>query len=136
MSKLKEEGLASTTHHDEIDIESQNQIQDHLVLILEIMKTDKRHPRYKELVKRLPLGYQNKYHYVRAHHIFSWFLLLRVYEFVFKNFYLFNFLWGNYRKNTSVTVYANKRRHFGAKKILWKKIVHKLVVTEFVKTCD
>lgn len=71
MSKLKEEGLASTTHHDEIDIESQNQIQDHLVLILEIMKTDKRHPRYKELVRRLPLEYQNKYHYVRAHHIFS-----------------------------------------------------------------
>ena len=74
MSKLKEEGLASTKHHDEIDIESQNEIQDLLVLILEIMKTDKRHPRYTELVKRLPSEYQMKYHYVRAHHMFSWIL--------------------------------------------------------------
>ena len=124
MSKLKEEGFASTKHHDEIDIESQNQIQDLLVLTLEIMKTDKRHPRYKELVKRLPSEYQMKYHYVRARHMFSWILQLRVYELVliFKKKYSFTFLWGNYGKKCFVNVYANKQRHFAVLKKKAKKI--------------
>ena len=64
MKKLQEEGHGSTRHHDEIDEESLDVIENNLVIVQELMGTDKRSPEYQELLKKLPTKYQNKYHYL------------------------------------------------------------------------
>ena len=53
-----------TTHHDEIPGESIEIIQKHMVLLLEIMKCDKKTDaaKYKQLVPKLPEGFEFEYH--------------------------------------------------------------------------
>ena len=64
LGKLKQEGYGSTAHHDEIDEESQRRIEDLLVLLQTIMETKKDDPKYKELIKKLPVEWRSKYHYL------------------------------------------------------------------------
>ena len=53
-----------TTHHDEIPGESIEKIQELLVLLLEIMKCDKKTDaaKYRHLLQKLPNGFEFEYH--------------------------------------------------------------------------
>ena len=68
-----------------------------------------------------------KVHNVRAHHMFSQILQLRIYEFLFNKLYLFAFLRGIFdiklwKKNANLidTLCSPKKK---AKRVPWKKIV-------------
>ena len=61
---MKEEGFASTKHHDEIDEDSKHGIEDWLVLFQKIMGAKKGTKNYQDLVNQLPKQWVNQYHYL------------------------------------------------------------------------
>ena len=64
IKELKEAGRNDTDHNEEIPTESVVKIQEKLAICEQIMECDKQKDaiKYNELVKKLPVEYQQEYH--------------------------------------------------------------------------
>ena len=64
IKKSKSEGKGDTDHRKEIPKSSLEAIMNLMKLLQEILRCDKNSPKYKELVEKLPEGYQDYSHFL------------------------------------------------------------------------